>query len=170
MTTSRESRKGDLLFDAFFSGGVGGTVVAVALLALDAILGEPLRTPHLLGAALFTDLPASEVGPIRIDLVTWATVAHFAAFGLLGLAISVVVARVALLRTNLLALAAVLLLTMEVGIRAASAVLAPELVSTLGAGRVLAANLAASFAMAAVLIHAHREEQVASPTETAGVG
>lgn len=169
MATSRESRKGDFLFDAFFSGGIGGTVVALALLGLDSIRGEPFRTPNLLGTVLFTDLSASEASTIRFDLVTWATVAHFVAFGLLGVAISVVVSRVELLRTNLLALTVVLLLTMEIGIRVVSAVLAPDLVTALGAGRILAANLAASLAMAGILVHAHREEPAGRPATPAGV-
>jgi hypothetical protein len=165
MTTPGATRRGDFLFDAFFSGAIGATAVALVLLALDALRGEPFLTPTLLGAELFTDTPAGQVTGARLEWMAYATAAHFVAFGVLGLVISALTVNVPVLRRNPILTTALLLVSMEVGIRLISLLLAPGLVPAVGASRILAANAVAAIAMGGFLGYAHREE-VAEPPGT----
>ena len=51
-----------LLRDAFVSGAIGGTVIALWFLVIDVVAGRPFYTPSALGRALF-----SVFGPIAAD-------------------------------------------------------------------------------------------------------
>jgi len=163
MTTPGATRKGDFIFDSFFTGGIGGTVVAVVLLGLDLIRGEPFYTPNVLGAVLFADTPANQVADLQLNLVVFGTMAHFAAFVILGIGASALMVYVKAVRTRAPLLILVLLVMLEAGVRIMSAILAPGLVEAVGPGRVLIANAAAAAAMGGFLIYAHRED-----TPTAG--
>lgn len=169
MTTPGATKKGDFFFDSFFSGLIGATVVAVVLLALDFFRGEPFHTPTLLGAVLFTDTPASQVADVRLDLVTYATIAHFVAFSLLAVATSALVVNVRMLRRNPVVLIVLLLVAMEAGIRIVSLLFAPDLVAIVGAGRILTANAFSAVAMGGFLAYAHREDVAEAPAEAATV-
>jgi hypothetical protein len=74
----------DVVREGVTAGLVGAAVVAVWFLVYDTIRFQPLRTPALLGAAVFEGLrdPARLI--IRLDVVLGYTVLHFAAFGVFG--------------------------------------------------------------------------------------
>lgn len=167
MSTPGATRKGDFLFDAFFSGAIGATAVAVVLLALDSLAGQPFRTPTLLGAAFSGETLGQGIGGVRLDLVTWATVGHFLAFGILGLAASWLAVNVPRFRGNPVVVTLLLLACMEGGIRLVAALFAPELVGSVGAGRILVANMVAAASMGGFLAYAHREEGARSQARSA---
>lgn len=158
MTTPGATKKGDFIFDSFFTGGIGGTVVAVVLLALDLIRGEPFYAPNVLGAILFTDTPVTQAAEVQLNLVVYATMFHYAGFVILGIGASALMVYVKAFRTRAPLLILVLLVMLEVGVRILSATLTPGLVEAVGPGRVLIANAAAAAAMGGFLIHAHRED------------
>ena len=61
MTSPHSARTGtiaDTLYDAFYSGGIAGSIVALFFLLLDAIEGQPFFTPSLMGTVLFSGVPA----------------------------------------------------------------------------------------------------------------
>ncbi len=66
------------------AGLVGAAVVAVWFLVYDTLRGQPLRTPALLGSALFEALRDPKLLQVRLDLVLGYTVLHFAAFAAFG--------------------------------------------------------------------------------------
>jgi hypothetical protein len=71
---------GGVLREGIVAGLIGAAVVALWFLAIDAIQGEPLRTPRLLGAALLRQTAA-------MPAVLGYTVVHgvaFIAFGVVG--------------------------------------------------------------------------------------
>jgi hypothetical protein len=71
---------GTVLREGIVAGVIGAAVVAVWFFAIDAIQGEPLRTPQLLGAALLRQ-------PTPAGAVFAYTVVHglaFIAFGIVG--------------------------------------------------------------------------------------
>lgn len=71
---------GGVLREGIVAGLIGAAVVALWFLAIDAIQGEPLRTPRLLGAALLRQTAATPA-------VLGYTVVHglaFIAFGIVG--------------------------------------------------------------------------------------
>ena len=71
---------GGVLREGIVAGLIGAAVVALWFLAIDAIQGEPLRTPRLLGAALLRQTAA-------MPAVLGYTVVHglaFIAFGIVG--------------------------------------------------------------------------------------
>jgi hypothetical protein len=74
-----------VLQEGVMAGVVGATIVALWFLAIDAIRGEPLRTPQLLGTAFLR-----QTDPVAA--VLWYTVVHGAAFLLFGVIASVLIA------------------------------------------------------------------------------
>ncbi len=66
------------------AGLVGAAVVAAWFLIYDTLRGQPLRTPALLGSALFEALRDPKLLQVRLDLVLGYTVLHFAAFAAFG--------------------------------------------------------------------------------------
>jgi len=67
------------------AGLVGAAVVAVWFLIYDTLRGTPLRTPALLGSALFESFRDPKLLQIRLDVVLGYTVLHFAAFAAFGI-------------------------------------------------------------------------------------
>lgn len=77
----RPSRANDLAYGAFYGGALGGTIVAFFFLIVDAIQGQTLYTPSMLGTALFED---TIVPGVRLDMVALYSIVHFAVFFALG--------------------------------------------------------------------------------------
>lgn len=68
-------------FEHGIAGGlIAGAVVAVWFLVVDLAGGDPLRTPAILGAALFEPTPDTS----RTSLIVLYTVLHFGVFAALG--------------------------------------------------------------------------------------
>lgn len=67
------------------AGLVGGAFVAIWFLIYDTLRGVPLRTPALLGSALFEGLRDPKLLEVHLDVVLGYTVLHFAAFAAFGI-------------------------------------------------------------------------------------
>ncbi len=77
--------------EGLVAGLIGGVVVAVWFLIYDMLLGRPLRTPALLGSALFLGLRDPRLLEVRLEVVLGYTVLHFAAFAAFGIVVAVLV-------------------------------------------------------------------------------
>ncbi|HKJ01359.1 MAG TPA: hypothetical protein VJ997_02860, partial [Longimicrobiales bacterium] len=75
---------GDIAYGSFYSGAVGGAVVAFVFLAADVMAGRPLFTPSLLGSVVFLGQSAADVTGVNLVAVALFTGVHFVAFGCLG--------------------------------------------------------------------------------------
>ncbi len=149
---------GDILYDAFFSAGLGGSVVAIFFLIVDVTRGDPLLTPTVVAAALFEGIAPAEVTRVDLALVTAYTAVHFAVFGLLGAAISLLVHEAELHSKNPSILLFTIFAIFELGAIAAGTVLAPGLVEWIGYGKIAVANLFAAMAMGGFLVSSHRPD------------
>ena len=74
----------DLLYDAFYSAAIGGSVLGLFFLLIDVVAGQPFYTPSLMGSVLFLGMTPEAVTDIRLDLVAYVTMLHMGAFGALG--------------------------------------------------------------------------------------
>ena len=148
--------RADLIYESFYSGAIGGSVVALFFLAVDALDGEPLFTPSLMGLALFEGADAGAVTGVRLDMVAWYSLVHFAVFGLLGTGMTLLVYEVGLHSRHPLLVLLLLFGVFEAGFVVTSAVVMPGVMARLGALPVAAANLLAAGSMGAYLLHEPR--------------
>lgn len=70
------------------AGLLGGSAVAIWFLIKDSLIGQPLRTPSILGQVLLDPQANPVVSPADFGAVVIYTVVHFVAFVLLGLLVS----------------------------------------------------------------------------------
>ena len=157
---------GDFLYDAFYSGAIGGSVVALFFLLIDAATGRPLFTPSLMGTVLFTGADPAAVTEVHIGMVAAYSAVHFALFTLLGLGVAFAVREVELHARNRLGVLLGLFLVFEWAFFVGTLVFMPGVMAVLGALRVAMANLLAAGAIAFFVFHAHREMEA----EDAGEG
>lgn len=168
--TEQESTSlGDTLYETFYSGAVGGTVIAAFFLLRDLVAGQPLFTPSLLGSVLFLDSPAGPEVPVRMGAVAYMTLVHLLAFGALGLVASILVRRIrSWAGDSFVVPALALLLLLEGGFVTAATLWMPGVVGVLGGGVVLLANVLAAVAMTGFLRYARRSgAEVTSGAENA---
>jgi hypothetical protein len=151
-----KSKTADVLFDAFFSAAIGGSIVGLFFLVSDAISAEVFWTPSLLGNVIFGGLAASEVSAVRLDMVAIFTVFHLVAFAALGLSISLFVHAVPHFSDRAGLVAVILLLALQGGFFALDALAAPGIVKELGFLQVLFANTITAGGMAYFLRRSHR--------------
>jgi hypothetical protein len=78
----------DFLYETFYGGAIGGSILALFFLVVDSIARQPLFTPSLVGTAIFTDAPISSTTEVRLDMVAYFSVLHFIAFLGAGAALS----------------------------------------------------------------------------------
>jgi len=139
---------GGVLREGVVAGLIGAAVVAAWFFAIDAIQGEPLRTPRLLGTAL---LRASD----PIVGMTAYTALHglaFIAFGLVG-ALLIAGAE----RQPLLVFALVILFTaFEIGFFGAVVIVASWVLDELAGWTIFVGNILAAAAMLAYYFSGHR--------------
>ena len=69
--------------EGFIAGALGATAVAAWFLAIDVIAGHPLRTPEVLGRALFSVLGPSGMEGAASFVVAY-TIFHYLAFAAVG--------------------------------------------------------------------------------------
>jgi hypothetical protein len=81
-----QQSKARIITDGVLAGLIGGAVIAAWFFLFDAARGEALRTPALLAAALLhvSPGPTAAMSPAGWLLVAEYTIAHFAAFALIG--------------------------------------------------------------------------------------
>jgi len=154
---SGRSRTGDILFDAFYSAGIGGAVVAVFFLVADVVMHEAFWTPTVVGTVLFTDTAAADVSAVQLEIVALFTVLHFLSFGVLGLIMSVFVHSWAHMADRPALVAVVGFLLLHTGFTGLDLTLAPGILEALGYWKVLSANAVTGAGMAYFLLRSHRQ-------------
>ena len=91
MTTTRRGpsrRAGHVVREGIIVGLVGAAVAMVLFLVVDLAAGAPLRTPAMLGAALFHGARGAGEVAITTPFVLGYTLVHLGGFVLFGLAVS----------------------------------------------------------------------------------
>jgi hypothetical protein len=149
---------GDLLFDSFYSGAIGGSAVALFFLVVDVLDGQPLFTPSLMGGVLFHGDAAEEVTKVRLDAVAYFSVVHIVAFGAVGILISWLVHGVELRSRHPLVVLLVLFVTLEASFFAAASVAMPGVITRVGIPRLGGANLLAAGTITLFFVWSHNEE------------
>jgi len=141
--------------EGVWAGLIGGGSVAVWFLLYDLTLGQPFRTPALLGAAIFNGLRDPSQLQISAAVVVSYTVVHFAAFILFGLLAAFLLA--ASEREPLLLLGVfVLFACFEVFFVGFATLVALSLVEALGWWPIVAGNILAATAMVGFFLSRHR--------------
>lgn len=148
----------DFVYDAFSTGAIGGSVVALFFLLIDALEGQPFFTPSLMGTVLFGSGAAVDASEIRMSMVAAYTAVHFLTFGMLGLGVAFAMREVELHARNPFGVLLGLFVLFEWGFFVAAMVFMPGLMDVLGAGRVAVANLLAAAGIGLFLVHEHRPE------------
>jgi hypothetical protein len=139
---------GAVLREGVVAGLVGAAVVALWFLALDAVQGDPLRTPELLGRALLGQAPG-------IPAVLHYTVVHGLAF--IGFGVVGAVLMAAAERQPVFVFPLVILFTaFEVGFFGAVIILAKWVLDEVAGWQIFTGNLLATGAMLAYFFKAHR--------------
>jgi hypothetical protein len=141
--------------EGIVGGLLGAVAVAVWFLAYDEAAGVPLRTPALLGAALFQGLRDPGALVITVPLVLQYTVVHGAVFILFGLAAAGMLA-LADREPRLLFAFVMLFCCFEVFFAAMVAILAEWLLETVPWWTILAGNLLAALVMMGYFLREHR--------------
>lgn len=146
-----------LLYDGVIAGLIGALVIAVWFLLIDSINGRPLFTPATLGQAMVGILGPIPPGEGTVTFVLAYTVFHFAAFMVVGLISSLIVA-VARREPSILFFFIILFVMTEVGVYAIVGLL--DVASVFGRGawlQIMAGNLFAAVAMGYYFLRTHRE-------------
>jgi hypothetical protein len=141
--------------EALLAGALGAFVVAVFFFVIDVAAGYPLRTPAVLGSALFLSQVPAPGTPVDPVIVAGYTAVH----GLTFVSFAAIAAfhfdtrprpGVSLAHAALVAL--LLFAAFELSFAAFAWLFLPERVETLGLVRITAANALASVAMVALLV------------------
>lgn len=90
-TSTNRSPFGEFIYESFFTGIVGGSVVALTFLVVDSVFGHPLFTPSVLGEALFFGAAPASVGSVSIKAAAYFTPLLFVLFLLVGVVGAVLV-------------------------------------------------------------------------------
>ncbi|MEX2222327.1 MAG: hypothetical protein WEG40_11080 [Candidatus Rokuibacteriota bacterium] len=141
--------------EGIWGGLLGAGAVALWFLAYDAAAGVPLRTPGLLGAALFHGLRDPGALVITTPLVLQYSVVHGAAFILFGLAAAGLLA-LADREPRLLFAFVMLFCCFEVFFAALVTILAEWLFEAVPWWTILAGNLLAAVVMLGYFFREHR--------------
>ena len=136
-------------------GLLGAAAVALWFLAYDAAAGVPLRTPALLGAALFHGLREPSALVVTVPLVLEYTVVHGAAFVVFGLAAAGLLA-LADREPRLLFAFVMLFCCFEVFFASLVVILAEWLFEAVPWWTILAGNLLAALVMMGYFFRGHR--------------
>lgn len=138
----------DLLFDFFFAGGVGGSAIALFFLAVDGIFGRLLFTPSAIGTALFTGEAVSSATPVRLDMVVYYSVVHFAVFGAMAFAAAELIRWRPELERRPIVLAGIIFAVLTAGMFVANAFVLHGVIGAIGIVPMIAANAVTGVAMA----------------------
>ena len=155
---TKSGNLGDLVYDAFYVAGIGGSIVALFFFIVDSLYGQPLFTPSLMGSVLFLGVPAASATEVRLDMVAAFTLVHFAAFGVLGVIVAVAVHELELHSKHPLIVGLSIFALAEIGFFAAAGLFLPGVIGTVGAGWIAAANLLVAFGSGLFLLSSHRPD------------
>lgn len=145
----------DLLYDTFYSAAVGGSVTALFFLILDVVAGQALFTPSMIGTVIFTGADPATVTEVRMDMIAYLTLIHFAGFGTLGLGVATLVRNMESLAAHPGIITLFVFLALAAGFFIPAALLFPGLAAEVGIIQILSANALTAVAMAIFLRQAH---------------
>ena len=147
----------DFLFDSFYSGAIGGSVVALFFLAVDSLDGQPFFTPALIGHVLFKGFPADTAANLSLAGVPQAVMVHFAWSATMGVLITWVVHEVELHSRHPVEVLLVLFALIEVSFLVVAPLAMPGVITQLGIVRVGVANLLAAGSISLFFLWSHQE-------------
>jgi hypothetical protein len=137
--------------DGFVSGVIGGAIVAVFFLIVDAIAGHPLMTPTLLGSVFLLGKSAADVTAVQAPVVVSYTAVHMLAFIAAGIAAAWSVWEFEE-HPHIGVLLLFLFLFFEVSFLGLTFAFAPDIVRSLGGWLIGIANLLSAAGMAIYLL------------------
>ncbi len=146
----------DFIFDAFYIGAIGGSVVALFFLVIDLLNGQPFFTPSLMGTVLFTGVAAESVTSVQLDMVTYYTLVHFLTFGILGAVVSIAVHEVELHAQRPYLMLTALLVAFEIGFFLMASIFMHGVITVVGVVPITIANVLAAGAMGGFLLVTHK--------------
>jgi hypothetical protein len=158
MTEARARTSADLAYESLYCAAIGGSVIALFFLVIDAWNGQPLFTPSLLGGVLFGRQAAETISEVRIDWVAYATILHFIVFGVIGTAVAIGAHEVELHSRHPATVLFAIFAAIEWIFLVAGMFLLPGVIHVLGFWRVASANLLAAAGIAAFLWANHQPE------------
>jgi|SRR5262245_15297556 len=150
---------GDLIYDAFYIAGVGGGVVALFFLVYDVLAhGDAFFTPSLMGSVLFEGLSAESVRTVSLPAMAKYTLIHFAAFSVLGLALSWITHQAEMRSRHPVLVIGLVFVALEVAFWIGTSVVIPGVLERIGVLPVALANLLAAVGVGLFLVSTHRPE------------
>ena len=155
---ARVRTRADLAYESLYCAAIGGSVIALFFLVIDAYNGQPLFTPSLLGGVLFGRQAAETITEVRIDWVAYATILHFIGFGIIGTGVALVAHEVELHSRHPATVLFGVFAAIEWIFLVAGMFFLPGVISVLGFWRVAGANLLAAGGIAAFLWANHQPE------------
>ena len=158
MSEARVRTRADLAYESLYCAAIGGSVIALFFLVIDAWNGQPLFTPSLLGGVLFGRQAADTITEVRMDWVGYATILHFIVFGVIGTTVALVAHEVELHSRHPFTVLFGVFAAIEWVFLVAGMFLLPGVISALGFWRVAGANLLAAAGIAAFLWANHKPE------------
>jgi hypothetical protein len=150
----KEAGTRTFLTEALSTGSLGAATVAVWFFVVDWVSGAPLRTPGILGSAVFLGVSSPEEAVINATTVGLYSVLHGAVFFLVGIGTTVLI-RAADRAPNILALFIPLTVVLQALFVGGTAILAQFLLGAIAWWAVLGGNLLASFLMGSLLLYWH---------------
>ncbi|MEX2467221.1 MAG: hypothetical protein WD995_09940 [Gemmatimonadota bacterium] len=145
----------DFLYETFYGGAIGGSILALFFLIVDALARQPLFTPSLIGTVLFTDAAASATVEVQLDMIAYFSVVHLATFLLTGAAMSWLYRWLNPDSRRPVVLAAVLFALLTGSFALFGLTMAPGLLSELGLAWIALGNLLTAIGMIVFLEKVH---------------
>jgi len=153
------SFRDNIFYETFYTGAIGGSVVAILFLVLDSIAGRPLFTPSVAGSAIFFGVPPDLQGSSSLEAVALFTPVHFLLAGVLGLVAALLVRAVEPSRNRPVLATLLLFGIIEGAYLLGTGILYPSMPEVLGYVRVALVNLVAAAAMVAWVHHSGDVEE-----------
>ena len=154
---SRTANTADFLFDTFYGGAIGGSVLSLFFLALDALEGQALFTPSLLGTALFSDATVSAGTEISLDYVAYFSVVHLAAFLVIGAGLTAAYRRLGAYARRPAFMVAFTFAVLTGGFALAGLTVVPGVITVIGLPWIAVGNLLTAVGMVAFMEWSHRD-------------
>ena len=142
------------LQEALSVGLLGAATVAVWFFAVDLVSGTPLRTPGILGSALFLGISSPDEAVVSFFTVGLYSLVHGSVFFLVGVGTTALV-RAADGAPSLLGLFVPLTVVLQALFVGGVAIIAQFLLGAIAWWAVLGSNLLASFLMGSLLLYWH---------------
>jgi hypothetical protein len=142
------------LMEALSTGLLGAATVALWFFLVDVVSGAPLRTPGILGSAVFLGITTPGEAVINASTVGLYSLLHGSVFFLVGIGTTIIV-RAADRTPSVLALFIPLTVVLQALFVGGTAILAQSLLGAIAWWAVLGGNLLASFLMGSLLLYWH---------------